>query len=232
VIKMSTSVIIPVRNGAQFIAEAVDSALQQLALDDEVIVVDDKSTDMTRLILARMQDRRIHIVNGSGRGVSSARNIGLAAAAGEFIAFLDHDDLWPPQRHSALRQALLADAAVDCAIGRIRLRMEHDAVLLPHVADLDGRLAANLSLCTALFRRRILDQIGAFDEGMQFWEDTDYFLRLQERGYRTVLCDIDALIYRRHRTNTTCNEAGRNDGFMQLVKRRRARIAGRPDSGR
>jgi glycosyltransferase involved in cell wall biosynthesis len=226
-----TSVIMPVRNGERFIEEALDSVLSQIAFDDEIVVVDDASTDTTRSILARMQDRRIRVLDGSGRGVSSARNIGLAAAAGEFIAFLDHDDLWPPKRHATLLQVLLAEAAVDCAIGRIRLRMEHDAVFWPQLVDLEGRLAPNLSLCTALFRRRILDLVGTFDEDMQFSEDTDYFLRLKERDYRAVLCNIDALIYRRHGTNATCDEAGRNDGFMQLIKRRRARRSGRPDPG-
>jgi glycosyltransferase involved in cell wall biosynthesis len=226
-----TSVIIPVRNGARFIAEAVGSALRQVASHDEVVVVDDNSTDATRLVLARMQDRRVRVLDGSGRGVSSARNIGLAAATGEFIAFLDHDDLWPPKRHAALLQVLLADAAVDCAIGRLRLRMEHDAVLLPQLADMEGRLALNLSLCTALFRRRILDLVGAFDEEMQFCEDTDYLLRLAEHNYRAVLCDIDALIYRRHGTNATYDESGRRNGFLQLIKRRRIRISARAEPG-
>src|SRR5690242_11942220 len=97
-----TSVIVPVRNGVRFIREGIDSALQQLAPDDEIVVIDDASTDGTLSVLNRMQDRRIRVLAGSGRGVSSARNIGLAAASGTFIAFLDHDDLWPPERHPVL----------------------------------------------------------------------------------------------------------------------------------
>src|SRR5438477_2430339 len=113
---MRTSLIIPVRNGVRFIEEAVDSALRQLDPEDEIIVVDDASADATRSVLAGIPDRRMRVLDGSGRGVSSARNIGLAAAAGEFIAFLDHDDLWPPQRHAVLLQALIADVSIDCAI--------------------------------------------------------------------------------------------------------------------
>src|ERR1700722_20919914 len=115
-----TSVIMPVRNGVRFVEAAIDSALPQLGPDDEIVVVDDASTDSTLSVLARMQDRRIRVLNGAGRGVSSARNIGLAAAAGEFIAFLDHDDLWPPGRHAVLLRALLTDESIDCAIGRLR----------------------------------------------------------------------------------------------------------------
>ena len=135
-----TSVIIPVRNGERFIAEAVDSVLQQIAPADEIIVVDDASTDGTRLLLAGIQDRRIQAMDGSGRGVSSARNIGLAAATGEFVAFLDHDDLWPARRHAVLLQALQADIKMDCAIGRIRLRVEQDAIVLPQIPHLEGQL--------------------------------------------------------------------------------------------
>jgi glycosyltransferase involved in cell wall biosynthesis len=220
-----TSVIIPVRNGARFIEAAVESALSQLAGGDEILVVDDASTDATREVLARFRDQRIRVIDGSGRGVSSARNIGIAGSTGEFVAFLDHDDLWPPLRHTALLQALMADGELDCAIGRLRLRMEDDAILVPQLADMDGRLAASLSLCTGLFRRRILDLVGPFDEDMRFCEDTDYFLRLVEKNYRVMLCDIDALIYRRHANNATCDIAGSEDGVMKLIRRRRMRTS-------
>ena len=222
-----TSVILPVRNGVRFIEEAIHSALSQLAPGDEIVVVDDSSTDATRSVIADMRESRVRVLDGLGRGVSSARNIGLASATGEFIAFLDHDDLWPHGRHAVLLGALLANNEMDCAIGRLRLRMEHDAISLPQLADMDGRLAPNLSLCTALFRRRILDLVGGFDEAMRFCEDTDYFVRLTERNYRVVLCDVDALVYRRHSTNATCDVAGSKDGVMQLIRRRRVRMSHR-----
>src|SRR5438128_5171730 len=102
-----TTVIMPVRNGERFIPEAIDSVLSQIALDDELVIIDDCSTDATRSVLARITDRRIRVLDGLGRGASSARNIGLAAAVGEFIAFLDHDDLWPAGRHRIMVQALI-----------------------------------------------------------------------------------------------------------------------------
>jgi glycosyltransferase involved in cell wall biosynthesis len=220
-----TSVIVPVRNGVRFITEAVDSVLPQLARDDEIVVIDDASTDDTRSVLARMQDRRIHVIDGAGRGVSSARNIGLTVATGEFISFLDHDDMWSPGRHAALLQALLADTKTDCAIGRIRLRLEHDAIMLPNLADLEGQITPKLVVGTALFRRRIIDRVGGFDEEMRFCEDIDYFVRLMEQNYRFVLCDVDALIYRRHSTNATCDVTGAQQGMLQMMRRRRDRMS-------
>lgn len=220
-----TSLIIPVRDGARFITEAIHSALAQLSPEDEIIVVDDASTDTTRTLVSGLNDPRIRLLEGLGRGVSAARNLGIAAATSEFIAFLDHDDLWPPGRHVALTQALLADGVIDCAFGRIRLRMEPDAVMLPQLADMDGALSVTLSLCTGLFRRRILDQVGPLDERMLFGEDTDYLIRLTERNYRAVLCDVDALIYRRHGANATCNVTGAENGVMQLIRGRRIRMS-------
>ena len=78
----------PVRNGARFIREGIESALAQLADNDEILVVDDASTDATRAIVATINDPRLRVLDGAGRGVSSARNIGLSASVGEFIAFL------------------------------------------------------------------------------------------------------------------------------------------------
>jgi glycosyltransferase involved in cell wall biosynthesis len=225
-----TSVIIPVRNGSRFVCEAIDSALAQLAADDEVIVVDDASDDDTGRIIRKIDDPRIRVLDGTGRGVSSARNIGLAAANGEFVAFLDHDDLWPSGRHGVLLQTLLDDPELDCAIGRLRLRMEDDAVQPPRLADMDGRLAANLSLCTALFRRRVIDAAGYFDETLRLGEDTDYFVRLTELNYRFRLCDVDTLVYRRHKSNATCDVPGARMGVVELIRRRRARMGGRAGS--
>jgi len=222
-----TSVIIPVRNGVRFVAEAVHSVLAQLGPDDEIIVVDDASADDTRPAITRIQDSRIHLLDGPGRGVSSARNVGFSAATGEFISFLDHDDLWPPQRHVALLQALLADIKIDCVVGRLRLRIEQDAIMLPHISELEGKVRPNLVVGTALFRRRIIEKVGGFDEEIRFWEDTDFYVRLVEQNYRLVLCDADTLIYRRHSANATCDVEASRQGMLQMMHRRLIRMSGR-----
>ena len=118
-----TSVVMPVRDGQVYIEEAIDLVLRQLSRDDEILVVDDASADNTRLILARIQDPRVRILDGFARGASAARNIGLTAAVGDLVAFLDHDDLWPAGRHEAMVQALMADPQLDAVFGRIRIRL-------------------------------------------------------------------------------------------------------------
>jgi len=126
-----TSVIIPVRNGARFVAEAIASVLMQLGDGDEVLAIDDGSTDETPLILAKVVHPGLRLLSGGGRGVSAARNMGFAASRGEFIAFLDHDDIWPAGRHGTLTTALRQYEDLDAAFGRIARRFEPGALITP-----------------------------------------------------------------------------------------------------
>ncbi len=114
-----TSVIIPVKNGARFVAEAVASVLEQLGDGDEILAVDDGSTDETPAILSRIAHPGLRLISAGGRGISAARNMGFAAARGAFIAFLDHDDLWPADRHAAMLTAFQKDVELEAAYGRI-----------------------------------------------------------------------------------------------------------------
>jgi len=95
------SVIIPAYNRANIVRETVDSVLRQTYAQFEVIVVDDGSTDNTREVLATYRDPRVRYFYKTNGGLSSARNFGLSAATGEYIAFLDSDDVWRPWKLSA-----------------------------------------------------------------------------------------------------------------------------------
>lgn len=222
---IGTTVVIPVRNGSNFLAEAVESALAQLGRGDEVLVIWDDSDDNTVTVAATFQDRRIRAIKGPGLGVSGGRNTGLAEASGEFVAFLDHDDLWPAGRHFKMRQVLENDPEVDAVFGRTRIRLDPGATPWQWVLDLDGRHILGPNLGSALFRRRFLRSIGGFDESLCFGEDVDYFLRLQEAGMRISLCDADALIYRRHSSNCTDDQLAVNNSIFDVLKRRANRVS-------
>jgi glycosyltransferase involved in cell wall biosynthesis len=217
-----TSVIMPVRNGERFIEEALVSVLPQIALDDEIIVVDDGSTDATRSMLARVADPRIRVLNGVGCGASSARNIGLAAAVGEFIGFIDHDDLWPAGRHRAMMQAMAGDPQLDAVFGRIRIRLDPGAIQWPWLRHQDGCHAPGSNLGNALYRSAMLRRIDGFDESLRFGEDLEYFNRLRQLGLRFALCDVDAMIYRRHTTNISNDERAMRNMVFDFIKRKKA----------
>jgi glycosyltransferase involved in cell wall biosynthesis len=221
-----TTVIIPVRNGSNFLAEAVDSALAQLSPTDEVIAVWDDSDDDTESILLRYTDPRVRAIKGPGLGVSGGRNAGLAAASGEYIAFLDHDDLWPINRQLIMIRALEDDPQLDAVFGRMRIRLDPGATPWPWIVDFDGRHVPGPNLGTGLFRRRLLKRIDGFDESLRFGEDMDYFFRLQEVGMNHTLCEVDGLIYRRHATNCTDDQLAVQNAIFDVIKRRMAR-AGR-----
>jgi glycosyltransferase involved in cell wall biosynthesis len=225
-----TSVIIPVRNGAKFVVQAIISVLEQLGEDDELIVVDDGSTDETPAIVADIADHRLRRLANGGRGVSAARNLGLAATRGEFVAFLDHDDLWPAGRHRGLMMALQQDATLDAVFGRLRLRFDPNASTKPEDARMDGCHICSM-VATALYRCRLFAQVGGFDEDLKSNEDNDLHLRLTEAGMRSQLCDVDALIYRRHDANMTNDLALMRQGRFVMVRRKLARARARALTG-
>jgi glycosyltransferase involved in cell wall biosynthesis len=223
-----TSVIIPVRNGVRFIAEAVTSVLRQLGSDDEVLVVDDASVDDTAAMLAAMSDPRLRVLKACGRGVSAARNLGLATARGDFVAFLDYDDFWPPSRHRALLDALQAHPARGASFGRVRVRFEAGIPETPKARDLDGKHFCEL-IGSGLYRRALVSGVGGFCEQMHIGEDADFHSRLLETGLDPLLCEVDSLVYRRHAANVT------NDGpavRLALVDVLRRKLERRKDSAR
>ncbi len=188
------SVIIPTHNRAAFLLEAIDSVLSQdyFALDPhpqemEVLVVDDGSDDETADLLAEDGRGIVHI-RQPHRGVSAARNAGLERSRGEFIAFLDSDDLWlkPKLRAQLSYFESFPRAAVCCTEEiwirngrRVNPRLKHrkeSGWIFHRVLPL-----CLLSLSSAMFRRKVFDELGGFDEGLPACEDYDFGLRLALR---------------------------------------------------
>ena len=215
-----TSVIIPVRNGAVFVGEAVASALGQLNDGDEVVVVDDASTDDTPAVLAGISDPRLKLASCGGLGVSAARNVGLAAADGEYIAFLDHDDVWPAERHAVMSGVLDESPDIDAVFGRMRVKFEPGARHTARMSAMDGKHVGVASVGTGLFRRHVIARVGGFDESLHFGEDVDFYLRLTEAGMLVQLCDIDGLVYRRHASNTSNDLLSMERGLHDVLRRR------------
>lgn len=220
-----TSVVIPVRNGSAHVAEAVDSVLAQLRPHDELIVVDDASCDDTLEKLKPFLPH-IKIVPGPGRGPSAARNLGLADAGGTHIAFLDHDDLWPAGRQSALLECLGAGPGpLVAAQGRTRVAAEGDASLGPYAAMHGTYL--DWQIMSMLCPMDLVKQAGGFAEDMRSGEDIDLGLRLLEAGMVVSRVDADAWIYRRHSSNATNDasliQAGQAEAIRRKLKRKRNR---------
>ena len=223
---LSTSVIMPVLNGERHIAAALRSVLPQLGAADEILVIDNGSTDGTRACVAALGDSRLHLLEAATPGVAAARNVGLAAMRGDFVAFLDHDDLWPAGRHAGLFAAL--EARPDCVASLGRIRIRFDAEPDPVYQPLDGVISDKVLLGPFLFRAAAIRALGRFDEAMRMGEDTDFLFRLRDTGAALVTWDGDGLIYRRHATNMTRDNRAVSSAVLQNLARHLARRRGRP----
>lgn len=194
------SVVIPAYNAAPYIHRAVDSVLGQTFSDFELLVVDDGSSDDTLSILARYGDR-IRALTQRNSGPAAARNRGLSAACGEYVAFLDADDFWLPEKLE--RQVQLMDQRSDvgfCSTATVVVNPAGDTVgnwpCRPDVTPFPDVLFTQSSLISGstsgvLVRRQLIEVLGGFDESLRGFEDPDLWIRLAARA--TYVCIAEPL---------------------------------------
>lgn len=212
------SVIVPVLNGARLIAECLESILPQLGPDDELIVVDNGSTDATKTIVSAFADSRIVLLDQPRTGAAAARNMGLSRARGRYIAFQDHDDLWPPGRQAALLAALRSSPSANAAHGRARVIFEGEVD--EYYLAMDGQFAHQHSMMTSLFERSLTQRAGFLDETLSLAEDVDYLVRLRSAGMVSAICEDVVHIRRRHNGNLTLRDTTSPRAQMMQVLRR------------
>lgn len=189
---MQVSVIIPCYNVADFVAEAVASVLIQEWPNWEIILVDNNSTDDTRLILKELAQKhpgRIKVVIETTPGASAARNRGLHVSSGKFLQFLDADDCLLPGKFA--RQVPLLQQGFDVVIGTpVYLNLAGERFpLVPWQDQLKG-LAHGMycgQTSSLLLQRSILEEIGGWDASLPFTQDTDLLLRLMQANASIVL---------------------------------------------
>jgi len=218
------SVVVPVFNGERFIGEALASLRCEQKIAVEIIVVDDGSTDGSVGIVKALteQDPRIHLITGAHRGHAATRNIGVCAAAGEYITFLDCDDICPPGRIARQALKLASDNSVAVVVGET-LWFE---ALTPEFEPVPGARrmrALCVTLHSALFRRSVFETYGLFDEQLKSCEDLDFFLRLSEGGARFLIETEIASLYRRHPGNMTNDRQLEQRGTLGALRRSIAR---------
>jgi glycosyltransferase involved in cell wall biosynthesis len=193
--------IIPLYNGGQYIREAVQSVLDQGLPADEIIVVDDGSTDDGPDIVAEMaRQHPIRIFRKENGGQSSARNLGVDHAHGDLIAFLDQDDAWYPNHLAELVKPFLRKGAVELGWSYSNLDETNEAgemigrgLLNPIKSahpkrDLVTCLSQDMFVLpsASLISRRAFRRVGGFDERLSGYEDDDLFLRMFLAGFGNV----------------------------------------------
>ncbi|NUN50738.1 MAG: glycosyltransferase family 2 protein [Candidatus Brocadiae bacterium] len=182
------SVVIPTYNRAAMVCVAIDSALAQTFRDQEVVVVDDGSTDGTAEVLAARYGDRIRYLRQENAGSAAARNHGVREARGELIAFLDSDCVWVPEK-TALQVGYL-DAHPEMAmVYSPHLPLAEDGRLLRETANEkvyhSGRIFRALysethflSNPTVMIRKKVIEEVGGFDESFRLCQDAELYLRV------------------------------------------------------
>ncbi|MDT9600472.1 glycosyltransferase [Sphingosinicella rhizophila] len=210
------SVVIPVHNGAHFVAEAVGSILAQGHPQLEIIIVDDGSTDAIVEAVAALPIP-VELIRQPAKGPAAARNRGIAAASGDFIAFLDVDDLWPADKIAASLYAFRADPALDVVTGHGQLlRFCADPDRWEYVDNPEKNFPYYIG--AAIFRRSAFARIGLFDDKLRFAEDTDWFARASEAGIAVKKLDRVSLLVRRHGGNMTAGRLSTEMVPLRFVK--------------
>ena len=184
------SVIIPTHNRAHFLRDAISSVLSQTFQDVEIIVVDDASTDNTSEVVAAFNDERIRFLrHDTNKGGSAARNTGILASKCDYIAFLDDDDEWLPDKLRKQMEILLASPPevggvytgcldVDKASGKvIRQRIPTKRGNLSHELVIENCVGGT---STMLLKKVCLEHVGLFDESLPRSQDYDLWIRISQ----------------------------------------------------
>jgi len=217
------SVVIPVFNAAPYIAQAIDSVLSQTLPPDQILVVDDGSTDATPEIVQRYQPR-VQYLRQANQGPGAARNLGLRESKGDLLAFLDSDDLWLSDKLRLQKAALDADASLDlvfCHMSQFREDAPEQAVVIA------GRSVQPSPLVSCLLARRTaFDRVGPLRTDLKA-EFVEWYLRACEAELRMRTLD-DLLVKRRlHSTNFSLVNQDVRREYVHLLKasldRRRAK---------
>ncbi len=200
------SCIIPVFNGGEYIGSAIESVLSQSYKNIEIFVVDDGSTDRTGDIASLFGDR-IKYVYKSNEGPAVARNLGIKMSRGDYLTFLDADDLWEETKTSKQIELLTSEPLLDYCVSLM------ENFWSPEIPEgernlNDPRLSGpfeGFSPINIMARKELFNKVGGFDVKVKLAEDWDWFLRAHEKQARYTFIR-EVLAYRRLHHNNQTND--------------------------
>lgn len=225
--------VIPAYNAGRFIEEAIGSVLSQETAADEIIVVNDGSTDRNYLDLQKLHTT-IKVIEQPNRGVSAARNLGCDAAVGDYIAILDADDVWLPGKLQAQMRHLERHPGTDAVFCRglqwtptsagsgwakpqLACPDPESPPAASHLRYADLICSGPGAPSTMVVKRSVWKELGGFNERMRYGEDLDFYLRLSH-GRRVDLLDMVGMLYRLHPASATAVVQAENHWADVLVR--------------
>jgi glycosyltransferase involved in cell wall biosynthesis len=221
------SVVIPVHNGERYLAESIQSVLDQDHPALELLVIDNGSTDATADVARTFSSvRYFHLAD---KGLSKALNYGLEQCRGGLLAFLDADDLWPPNRLAVQLNAFARNPAVEMVFGHVEQfispELEDSAKAKLSIRDthLPGRYRGSM-----LIRKESFWRVGPFEPSMDFAEFIDWYMRAAEQKIRELMLPDVVTLRRIHGANLGYTDRHKRVEYARVLKRgldRRRRLS-------
>lgn len=211
------SVIVIVKNGARFLASALESILNQDYQPLEILVIDGGSSDATADI-AKSLDVRYMLQKQSG--IAAAYNEGIEAALGEYVAFLSHDDIWVQGKLTRQVSYLRSHPEVDYTIGHAKLFLEEGCPLPARFRPefLQGDYL-HYGMETLVARKQLFQRIGGLDPAIGTANDLDWYVRARDLNVPGAHLNEVLLLKRIHDSNTSINEKKVTREFLQVIRR-------------
>ena len=224
---LKVSIVIPACNAMDYLPETLANVLHQTLENFEVIIVNDGSSDgIENWFSSNVSDARVKLISQANKGLSGARNTGIQQAQGAYIAFLDADDLWEPEKLQKQVQVLDEDPAAGLVYTWVAY-IDKQGKLTGRIRknDAEGKVWStlvqhNIVECgsVALVRRECFDRVGLFDESLRALEDLDMWLRLaQHYAFRGILEPL--VYYRQHTDSLSRNWPLMEDCFGKVLGR-------------
>jgi glycosyltransferase involved in cell wall biosynthesis len=212
------SVIMAVRNGERFVADAIDSIFAQDYRPLDVIVVDGQSTDSTARIVK--SHPAIRYVWQTGKGVADAYNTGIQSAKGVLISFLSHDDLWSPHKLTLQVEYLMDHPEIQYVVAKVKYFLQEGCAIPPGFkAEFLDEVHTGIMPETICARRGLFKEIGIFNTDFQIAEDIDWFARVIDRGIPMAVLPEVLLFKRLHDQNTSLADVKTNSNLLLRAMR-------------
>jgi glycosyltransferase involved in cell wall biosynthesis len=223
---VAISIVIPVYNGEKTIKNTVESVLHQTFSDFELIVINDGSQDSTLQIVSSIKDSRLKVFSYENAGLAASRNRGISQAVGEYISFIDADDLWTPNKLEAQWRALQENPNAAVAYSWTDHIDESGQFFRsgPHFT-FSGDIYARLLLVdfigsgsNPLIRTQVFAEVGGFDESLTAVEDWEMWLRLAAR-YQFVVVPSPQILYRVYDNSMSFNIWGMEKASLRVIEK-------------
>lgn len=213
----SISVIIPAYNNRDFILQAVSSVLNQTIKASEIIVVDDGSSDNTSDLIKSKFKNQVILLKQKNQGISAARNLGIKKSTGEYIAFLDADDIWLEDKLEMQLQALKKHPEVSIVFTQAQNRLNNE-MQFEESSNLAYPIVPGFIPSCCFLKREVIEKTGLFDQSVKLGEFAEWYGRAIDQGYKVYMVKKLLVLRRIHDHNHSLVNLSNQYKYLHILK--------------